>query len=93
MSQEDNVDSGRWTSVDPNGGLIPFWRHPENHDMRLITKLEDENIVTSPFVLLSEEETLLAVKYSSVISGINVKTSESGEFSDDERRFRFHRTS
>ena len=74
------MDSGRWTSIDPNGGLIPFWRHPENHDMRLIAKLEDENIVTSPFVLLSEEETLLAVKYSSVIAGINVKTTESGEY-------------
>ena len=40
--------------------------------------LEEENIVTSPFVLLSEEETLLAIKHSSALAGINVKTAESG---------------
>ena len=46
--------------------------------MRLVALLEEENIVTSPFVLLSEEETLLAITHSSVIAGINVKMAESG---------------
>ena len=73
------MESSTWTSIDPDGGLLPFWCHPENHDMRLVAMLEEENVVTSPFVLLSEEETLLPVKHSSTLAGINVKTTESGE--------------
>ena len=72
------MESASWTTIEPNDGLLPFWRHPENHDMRLVAMLEEENIVTSPFVLLSEEETLLAIKHSSALAGINVKTAESG---------------
>ncbi len=72
------MPSAPWTSISPCGGLLPFWCHPENHDMRLAALVEDEGIVTSPFVLLSEEETLLALPQSKVLPGICVKTTESG---------------
>ena len=72
------MEDAEWMPISPEGGLLPFWRHPENHDMRLVALVEEENIVTAPFVLLSEEETLLALPQSELISGINIKTTESG---------------